>query len=190
MNRRQVLAGLGTALSAATAGCPSGLVGDADRSADDPVADLPERPGEYPVSTGDLGGFAPRETHRRVEVGSREGVHEDFQPHDVAVWNAAGYPETAVEVVDYATETRPLARTFAIPDDDAVRVSLLEPVPYLVTVRVPDAGAEQTLRVPCPVFDCNDSATQVGLFEDEIRSAAWSTLLACRSATCVPEVEI
>ncbi|QLH81711.1 hypothetical protein [Halosimplex pelagicum] len=191
MNRRQVLAGLGSALSVTAAGCPSGPLGSrSDGPAGEPATDLPETPGEYPMGTGDLDAFDPTETYRTVEVGSREGVPEAFRPHDVAVWNAASHDETVVDIHDYATETRPLDRSFAIPDDAAVRVSLLEPSPYLVTVGVPDAGAEQTLKVPCRFFDCNSSATQVGLFDGEIRSTVWSTLAGCRSPTCLPEVEL
>jgi len=186
VNRRSVLAGVGSSLGLSSAGCLSGRLGaNAGGSARETSTALPETPSKYPTATDDLEEFTPSQTDQKVDVGSREGVDEAYQPHDVSIWNEAGYGETVVEIADYGSNTKPLERTFEIPADTALRVSLLEPSVYLVTVGLPSPGNELTLRVPCFVFDCNASSTQFGLFADgAIRSTMGSTLAGCPSPEC------
>lgn len=186
MNRRSVLAGVGSSLGLPSAGCLSGRLGaNAGKRDGETDTPLPETPSQYPTATGDLAEFDPSETDQKVDVGSRDGVDEAYQPHDVSIWNEAGYGETVVEVADYGSNTKPLERTFEISADTALRVSLLEPSVYLVAVGLPSTGSELTLRVPCFVFDCNASSTQFGLFADgAIRSTMGSTLAGCPSPDC------
>jgi hypothetical protein len=186
VNRRSVLTGLGSSVALSTTGCLSGTLGaTADETASETNIALSKTPAQYPTATGDLERFAPTETFGKVNVGSREGVDEAYQPHDVSIWNEAGYAETVVEVADYRSNSKPLERTFEVPTDTALGVSLLEPSLYLVTVSLPSAGSELTLRIPCFAFDCNASSTQFGLFADgAIRSTTGSTLAGCPSPDC------
>ncbi|WP_247002335.1 hypothetical protein [Halosolutus gelatinilyticus] len=186
MNRRTLLAGAGVALTIPFAACLDGVAaGESDDGGDAADVDIPDSPSEYPVNSGGLDEFSPTATYEEVAIGSRRGVADEYRPHDVAVWNAAAEPEIDLRIIDSAAESVVHRETYAIPDDTALVVSLLQPSAYLVEVRVPAAETRHTLRVPCHFFDCNSSVTRIGALDDEeIRSSVLSTTAECSSAEC------
>lgn len=196
MNRRTILAGVGSALCTSFAGClatdsPSGHAstetppkGAEDGDGNDDSETL-ESASEYPVNTGGLDEFDPERTDEAVDVGSRAGVDRSYRPHAVDIWNAAGVPAVDVRIVDSMDESVVLRETYELPVDTALSVSLLEPSNYRLEVRVPATGTRHTLGVPCRFFDCNGSVTRIGVFEGgRMRSSVISTTAACPSAAC------
>lgn len=175
MNRRTLLAGAGTALSAPLVGrLPIPTDGTHDRN--DDGADSP-----------DLDSFDPTEVQTELAVGSREGVADPDanRPHGVSVWNTMPEASTVeVRIVDAAADRAILELTTQLSADAAVEFSLSEPSTYRLDIRVPATDASETVEVSRTWFDCNGSSTQVGVFEDgRIDSRTVTTLLACADAT-------
>ena len=183
MNRRKVL-GLIGGVTSGFAGCLATGVGESG-----PDSTSPTRPatpsGTPPVNTGGLDEFDPTDTYKKVEVGSRDGVAEDFRPHDLHIWNAA--PDQRVvnlRILDRVANEPVHRATYTIPADDALAVTLLEPSRYFAQLWGPVIATE-TLLVPCDLFDCNSSVTSIGIFENgHIRSSVSSTMAACPSPDC------
>ncbi|MFT4883698.1 MAG: hypothetical protein ACI8U4_001207 [Natronomonas sp.] len=175
MNRRTLLAGAGTALSAPLVGRLP-IPADAAHETNDDGSD----------ATG-LDPFDPERVQTELAVGSRASVAdpEDNQPHGVSVWNAMPEASTVeVRIVDAATDRVVLELTSALAADAAVEFSLLEPSTYRLTIRVPAVDASETVEVSRSWFDCNGSSTQIGVFEnDRIDSRTVTTLLACTDVT-------
>lgn len=211
MNRRTLLAGAGIALVTGLGGClvdatspddagnengsddgsrnesdDGGRNGNDDGNGDG-IDDrsIPDSPSDYPRDTGGLDAFDPAGTYEEVDVGSREGVDDAYRPHDVRVWNAGAVPAIELRIVDATGEAVVHDATHEIPEDDELTISLLKPSVYLVELRIPTAGTRQTVRVPCTLFDCNGSATQIGVLEDgRIEGRVVTTLAGCPSADC------
>lgn len=175
MNRRTLLAGAGTALSAPLVGRLP-IPADAALNENDDGSD----------TTG-LDSFDPERVQTELAVGSRAGVAdpEDNQPHGVSVWNAMAETSTVeVRIVDAAADQVVLELTSTLASDAAVEFSLLEPATYRLDVRVPVGEASETVEVSRSWFDCNGSSTQIGVFEDgRIDSRTVTTLLACTDVT-------
>ena len=196
MNRRTVLAGVGSALAASSAGCLVDGEPSANASNDGPSetteeTDTPDESGtseafsEYPIDTDGFRAFDPDRTAETIDVGSRSGVASSYGPHHVDIWNAAGVPAVDVRITDATDESVVYRETNEIPDDAALSISLLDPSPYRLEIRLPATGSRQTLRIPCRFFDCNYSTTRIGLFENgEIAASVLATTAACSSATC------
>ena len=187
MERRTLLAAAGFSLTGPLAGCLSRSTSDgaAERDDESEGSQVSDSPSEYPVNSGDLAAFDPEETYNAVDVGGREGVADDYRPHAVVIWNDAAAPEISLRITDSKEKTVVHRETYAIPDDTALSVSLLEPGAYIVEIGIPEAAATHTLRVPCYFFDCNDSFTRVGVFAaDDIRSSVLSTTASCPSFEC------
>ena len=201
MRRRAVLGAVGAGL-VSFAGCStSGTVGTSPATArsttsaahpsstDTPTSapDSPVPTPDYPESTGEVETFDPAETVEEVQVGSREGVAnpDNNLPHDVRVWNRASTDVVArIRLVDYVEGSVALDETYDLPADAAVTLSILEPSSYVLEVRVPEAGTRETLSVPRPRFDCNNSATRVAVSADgNIDSMLITTAVFCRTAT-------
>lgn len=175
MNRRTLLAGVGTALSGPLVGRLP-ISADAAHETNDDGSD----------ATG-LDSFDPERVQTELAVGSRAGVAdpEDNQPHGVSVGNAMPEASTVeVRIVDAAADRAVLELTTQLAADTAVEFSLLEPSTYRLDIRVPAMDASETVEVSRSWFDCNGSSTQVGVFEDgRIDSRTVTTLLACADVT-------
>lgn len=186
MKRRTLLAGAGSAFTGLATGCLADAVGpggDRERSGDDPT--IPESPSDYPFTTADLEAFDPAGTYRDVSIGSRTGVDDAYGPHEVRIWNDAPVPSVELRITDVRAERVVHQRTYEIPAEEELRLSLLEPAVYIIQLQIPSDGIEQALRVPCLFFDCNESATRIGVTEGgEIRSTVVQTRMGCPSADC------
>lgn len=191
MKRRSLLAGASAALSSPIVGC----LGDGDRLADgglggggtegdDVDALVDGNPEDYPVNSGGLDEYPPEETHREVDVGSRDGVDDRYGPHGVLLWTDAADLEIDLRVVDAAESSVVYRERHALPADAVLSVRLLEPSLYLVEVRVSGTETRHTVRVPCSFFDCNSSSTRIGIDPDRVRSSVFTTLAGCPSAEC------
>lgn len=188
--RRTVLASLG-GTTAALAGCIGAVTdaptGDGDT---DPTPETPTPPPtpdtSPPPNVGSLETFDPAAVHASVDVGSREGVDDDFQPHGVAVWNDTDRDrEIHVRVVDRIAERTAFRRGFDVPADESVALSLLEPSRYLLQAWAPALDASTALSVPCSLFDCNGSRTRVAFRPDgSVPSSVISTMAGCPSPQC------
>ena len=185
MQRRQVLALLATT-AGGFAGCFGNGTADADPDSDRTTATPPPSPSSTPsptppVSTGDLAGsFDPSGTAAYVPVGSREGVEDAFGPHDVRIWNAGGDQRTVrVRVRDTLAGTPAHEAAHTIPADEALQVDLREPSRYVVELWGPTI-VTTTLRVPCRLFDCNESSTLVAVRSTgDVDSSVLSTMAGC-----------
>ncbi len=188
-SRRQLLAAIGATPALAAAGCldlAPRATGHEDGPTGDPTFTFPDDPDAYPVQSGDrpIEVTLPEgEPYESVEIGSRAGVDDRHRPHNLRIATRVDVSSVDVGVHDALTETTRHAGRHAIPEDDHLHITLLEPSKYLVTVRVPDVDAATTLRVPCGSFDCNWSATNVVVPETgEIGSSTVTTLIGCPEA--------
>lgn len=181
MKRRALLATVGTGI-ASLSGCLAAADGQAtpDSTPGTPPATPRSTP---PVNTGGLDDFEPSSTYRQVEVGSREGVDEKFGPHDLVVWNSYGSEQpVSLRILDRVRETTTHRAGYTIPADAAIEVTLLTPSKYYVQLWGPAIDTPETLLVPCDLFDCNASATRIGILENgRVRSSVISTLAGCPS---------
>lgn len=92
MNRREVLAGAGLALTTPLAGCSS--IGG-----NETTSDTPSSPKEYPYTVGGITNFHPERTVETIEIGSREGVDGGVPPHYVDIWKKGDVPAIELRVV-------------------------------------------------------------------------------------------
>lgn len=183
MERRTFLVATGFSIAAPLAGCLSRTASEKD--AENDTSHISDAVSEYPVNSGGLAEFDPEETYKDVDIGSREGVADDYRPHAVVIWNEAAEPEIRLRITNSKEKTVVHHETYAIPDDTALSVSLVEPAEYIVEMGVPETEATHTLRVPCYFFDCNVSFTRIGVFaEGDIRSSVLSTTASCPSFEC------
>lgn len=191
MNRRRVLAAIGAStlsLAGCLAGGPTDPASDAASSTptDSPTEPPPATPsGTPPVNTGGRGEFDPADTYEYVLVGSRAGVNEDFLPHELNIWNATpGQRLVNLRILDRVANGTVHRAAYTIPADEALEVRLLEPSRYVVQLWGPAIETE-TLRVPCSLFDCNNSATGISIYDDgHIGSSVASTLVGCPAPDC------
>lgn len=184
MNRRTVLATVGTGL-VSFSGCLAAA--DGQSPSDTPTGTPPATPESTPpANTGGLDEFDPSTTYKWVEVGTREGVKENFKPHDLQLWNTFENEQTvSLRILDRLADTTAHRATYAIPADAALEVTLLTPSKYYVQLWGPAIDTPETLLVPCTLFDCNTSATRIGIFESgRVRSSVLSTLVGCPSPEC------
>jgi hypothetical protein len=102
------------------------------------------------------------------------------------VWNALER-ETRVStrILDRVAETTVQQVEYRIPADQAVSVTLLAPSRYFVHLWGPAIESPETLLVPCSMFDCNSSATRLGVLDGgDVRSMVISSLADCPSPDC------
>lgn len=181
MKRRALLATVGTGV-ASLSGCLAAADGPSapDSTPGTPPATPDSTP---PVNTGGLDDFDPSSTSRQVEVGSRDGVKEKFGPHDLLIWNASESEQSvSLRILDRVRETTAHRAGYTIPADAAVEITLLRPSKYYLQLWGPAIDTPETLLVPCDLFDCNASATRIGIFENgRVRSSVISTLVGCPS---------
>lgn len=194
-SRREVLQSITAAVPVGLAGC---MAGGASQTTDPSPSTSPtafpaptSTPSVTPKTTppensGGLDEFNPSNTHKRIEIGSRDGVKDEFKPHDLRIWNALGSEETIfVRILDRLAETTVHRAEYSIPTDEAVRITLLTPSTYYIQLWGPSIDSPETLLVPCERFDCNESETQIGVFESgEVRSTVLTSLAGCPSPDC------
>lgn len=169
MRRRTLLSATGTLGAALAAGCtgrPGGTTTGTDTG-----------DGEFEFDPG------ADEPFEQVEVGDRENVllPGENRPHAVAVWNTvAAERSLGLRVTDDGATA--LDRTVTFPADGYLTLALLEPGSYEVSL---SAGDETVgvLSVGTGWFDCNDSRTNVGVFEDRLEHVSVATTAACRGPT-------
>jgi hypothetical protein len=115
-----------------------------------------------------------------LDVGSRDGVAspDDNRPHAVRIWNAADEARDLLVRVSHGA-TALIDRTVAFPADGYLTVTLNEPGDYRVAVGL--AGeVPTTVAVERTWFDCNASATEVGVATaGSVATTTKSTLLGC-----------
>jgi len=184
MRRRSLLSAAGTLGAALVAGC----MGAPSDSAGTTTAATPTSTGTTtltPTGTTTTAGsfeFDPGtgEPFEEIEVGDRGNVllPGDNRPHSVSVWNTvAAERELRLRVTDDGATA--LDRTVAFPADGYLTVTLLEPGSYEVSLFADDEPIGE-LSFGTGWFDCNDSTTNVGVFEDRVEHVSMATTAACR----------
>lgn len=172
-SRRSLLAaGAGLASAASLAGCLGSK----------PLVLPPGSGRSPPTADGTLDEYDPSRTLETRDIGDPEamGDDSDVEPHGLNLWNATAESQRVeLAIADRENETVVLRETLDLPGDVAVSFRLVEPSAYLVSLRVPKYGVRERLQVPRDAFDCNTSATDVGVFGYEIRSSFYSTLVLC-----------
>ena len=120
------------------------------------------------------------EPSRAFAVGSRENVPnpDDEKPHVLAVWNDIDLP-LSVDLTLSADGSAVLDDHYDLALGAHLAFELREPRSYELTVRPGDR--EETVAVERDRFDCNDSATDVAVREDEIAHSTITTELACKT---------
>jgi len=194
-SRRKILQAITTAVPVGLAGCMSGgppqttdqSPSPGSKETPAPTSTPPKTPESTPpVNSGGLDDFDPSDTYKRLAIGSRDAVKEEFKPHDLRIWNAVGTDQTvAVRILDRLEKTTVHRTDYNMPADEEARITLLTPSKYFVQLWGPVIDAPETLRVACHHFDCNVSSTDIGIFgSGEVRSAIFSTLVACPHPDC------
>lgn len=154
--------------------------GDTNRS----DGDVSEFDLEYPLARYDLETltYDPADTHAEVEIGSEAFADDFYHPHELRIWNQAGVPAIELRITDTMTGSVFHDERHEIPADEELRVSLAALSEYRYEVRVPEFDVAQRFSVPCFLFDCNESWTEIGAFSGgELRSTQGSTLVGCQS---------
>jgi len=183
MQRRQVLAALGTSAALATAGCLSGGPGgdggnsETTTTTDEPTTDEPTNtttPEEPEWNPG------PEEPFETITAGTREGVAfpDNNRAHDVKVWNQADSARQFTLQVRTPEADR-LETSVEFPADGWLRLVLNVPASYTLSITVDGTEAGE-VSVGRSTFDCNDSSTNVIVTpEAEVHSRTFSTLMGC-----------
>ena len=180
LNRRQVIAGVAAGSVTSIGGC-LGHLSNSSSPAQQSMT-FPEDPDEFPVNDDE--GIEDRwedwDETERIKLGSREGIDDAYGPHGIRVINAADAQPVEFGVFDVLEDEVIHHERYDLDHDEYLEVSLLRPSKYLVKVRLPDAGTEHGLRVPCNLFDCNSSSTNLEIVDDDhFRSSVISTMVAC-----------
>ena len=182
MQRRQVLATLGTSAALATAGCLSGGPGDGGNSdttttPDDPTTDEPTNTTTPEEPEWDPGLEAPFET---ISAGTREGVAfpDNNRAHAIRVWNQADTARQFTLQVRTPEADR-LETSVEFPADGWLRLVLNVPASYTLSITVDGTQAGE-VSVSRSTFDCNDSGTDVIVTPAaEVHSRTFSTMMGC-----------
>ena len=155
---------------------------DADIEFDDPE--------NYPINVRGERSIFDFNAEERVfeeELGEDEVAGTELRPHGVQLLNATESPVIFDFLVYDSLNEHALHRdTYRVPQETEGRFSLMTPSLYLLHTRLPEVDIEQTLQVPCNIFDCNSSVTHIGLFPNhELNSLTFTTEVLCRETfTC------
>ncbi|MFB6154498.1 MAG: hypothetical protein ABEJ22_01290 [Haloferacaceae archaeon] len=169
MERRQFLAGLGTAGSAALAGCYS-------LRPDEPPRSVREIPLVEESGPPDLDDPGPVQTSWTVGPTDAPTVGE-HRPHGVTLRNAADRARPyALRVVRWSGSGL-LDESGTLVANGRVEVTLRGPANHSVLVRSGDLAGR--VDVPQSQFDCNTSSTTVVAGDDGLRASTISTQVAC-----------
>lgn len=188
MQRRQVLAALGSSTALALAGCLSGDPGAQDGTTttttttttnDDTTTTTEEDPRWSP---------GPEDPFETFSVGSREEVAfpDNNKAHGVRIWNDAD-EERTVSLSLESADGPGLDTEIEFPADGWVSVTVEEPATYTLTIAVDESLAGE-VEVGRARFDCNASTTNVILSGDgEVGSRTISTLVGCPGPSIAEE---
>lgn len=193
--RRKVLQTITTAIPVGTAGCLTSSTfqntesspSNSPRNTSTPTSTPPATPETTPPeSSGRVPDAKQKTTYKRVKIGSRQGVEGDFKPHALIIWNTLNSEQSvSVQILNKIAESTVHRADYNIPSDEAVKIHLLTPSKYYVQLWGPPIGSPETLLVPCDRFDCNESSTIIGIFDDgKVGSTILSTLVACPGYDC------
>jgi hypothetical protein len=142
--------------------------GDTDTS----TADETERTADDETETASDGSeWNPSgEPVATLTVNDRDGLSfpDNNRPHSLVLWNAVDRErEVRVEWGDGRTEELERTASVAVPADGLLQVDLLLPTSYDVVVRA-DGDALGEHAVGRDWFDCNESASRLGLTETDL----------------------
>jgi hypothetical protein len=168
VNRRDFLAVGGFALAASLSGCISlvPFIGGPPEVREGSGDSLDRR---VPTVVPDLS-VDPTVAALAVGRGSNH--------HQVWVWNEIGRRRAFEIEIGGSTDTDPwFSRSYDLNADTNLAIDLRESRAYAITVRVD--GRAETVEVPESRFDCNDSATDVVVREDEIKTSSIRTDIGC-----------
>lgn len=169
MDRRQFLAGLGTAGSAALAGCYA-LRPDEPPS---DVRDVPEIDDDAPTNLDEAG-----PVQRTWTVGPTFApTFGDHEPHRLAIRNVTDAERPYELRIVRWSGNAVLDATGTLAAQGRVEVTLRGPANYSAVVRSGDH--EGRVDVPQSTFDCNTSWTAVAVGDDRLGATTVSTQMAC-----------
>jgi hypothetical protein len=208
-DRRSLLRMVALAGGGAVAGCTgvSGNAPNTDQSAAG-TPELPDSASAYPVNEGALDVLAHdrQGTYETIELGEQSDVSDAVEyvtpenasesdtdefwtlPHEILVYDFAGVSQVDVVIFDMLAETIIYNTSHEIPTQRSLTIRLLTPSKYVVRVSLPET--RHTLRIPCDYFDCNTSATRIGILEGflggtQIKSSVISSDAGCAASyTC------
>ncbi|MFC4447559.1 hypothetical protein [Halorussus aquaticus] len=166
-SRRAFLAVGGAGLAASLSGCLSSvpLAGGPPEVREE--SDPPDR--GVPSAIHDLSANATRAT---LAVG------RGSQHHQVWIWNATGRSREVTLGIGGAPDEEPWFRErYALDADANLAIDLRESRKYAIAVEVGDR--QKIVEVRKSQFDCNDSATDVAIRDDEMESQTISTAMGC-----------
>jgi hypothetical protein len=168
MNRRDLLTVGGSALASSLSGCISSVpfVGGSPEVREESGDSLDRR---VPTALPDLSADS---TVAALAVGRGTNSHQ------VWVWNETGRRQAFEIEIGSGPDADPwFSRRYDLDADANLAIDLRESRAYAITVRVD--GRAETVEVPESRFDCNDSATDVAVREDEIGTQTISTSMGC-----------
>ncbi|MFB6268126.1 MAG: hypothetical protein ABEI31_10735 [Halodesulfurarchaeum sp.] len=191
MNRREILASLGSASIVLGGGCLGGSGdGTPGRKTDTPTTTSPPRDHgtttEHPPTTADPPDWnpGPQGPFETIPVGSRDGVPfpENNRAHAVKIWNHADEGRTITVTIDEGGAVL-LERSLRFPADGLLEIVLNEPGTYTLELGVGGSTVD-SVSLDRSRFDCNASSTQVIVTESgSVHARTITTLLACPGPT-------
>lgn len=172
MDRRGLLATLG-ASSSALCGClgSSGPSSTETQSTTEPSGAGTETPA-----------FDPSGTKETIRVGKNPG---EIIPHGVVIWNALGSTtQVSIRIFNSSAGETHHEKTYDLPTDHAIAITLREPSHYQITLRIPEVDIQRTVSVPERLFDtCNESYTHVSIRKTDLAVRTMTTELECITTT-------
>lgn len=127
----------------------------------------------------------PEGTAAAVAIGNRnsESDPEDARPHGIYIWNMQSAEReigVRVERENPGGSETVLDREFAVPSDEALEITLVEPATYTVRIDLGWARLPYTITERREDFDCNSSSHQVFVRPSgRIQSQSFTTLVLC-----------
>lgn len=172
MERRRLLTTLGVGI-----GALGGYLGESGVS-----PDRTRFTTDSDVSDTQTSAFDPEGLTETIRIGENPG---EINPHGVVVWNALeSSARVHVRVFDSAASETRHERSYDLPSDIAVAISLRKPSRYRIALRVPDVDAQRTISVPDRLFDtCNESYTHASVRPTGLTERTMTTELDCGTTT-------
>lgn len=186
MQRRQVLAALGSSTALAIAGCLSGDTGAQDGTTT--TTRTTTTNDETTTEAEPRWSPGPDDPFETFSVGSREEVAfpDNNKAHGVRIWNDAEEART-VSLSLESPEGSSLDTDIEFVADGWVEIAVNEPATYTLTISI-DGTTAGEIEVDHARFDCNSSTTNVILTGDgDVTSRTISTLMGCPGASIADE---
>ena len=188
MKRRALLASLGaTGAVTGAAGCLQAPGESGETTTEDGTETTTDDEQET-TSDGACDWNPSGEPVATLSINDREGLSfpDNNRPHSLALWNAVDRErEVGVTWVDGQTEELERLEAVAVPADGLLQVDLLLPTSYDVVVRA-DGETLGEYAVGRDAFDCNESASRLGLAARELVDyGVISTAVACPGPSVV-----